>query len=220
MAGWRARPPAWYVASVSSWFLSRVRGAALLAGFAMMFTETPAAAEEPAAPPTAVRKDPQGIKGISPYWEAIKEGDGAYVAQDFPAAIAAFKRAVSLMPQKALAHYRLGQALLASGATAEAEQAYQAALRFAEDPTMKAKSLFVLADLRERQRDLDGAAEGWTAYAGPAQAPGANGYPATAAERKKAIARWQEAEAAYAKVKERIAARIAEADKSLQKSAQ
>jgi hypothetical protein len=37
-----------------------------------------------------VRKDPQGIKGISPYWEAIREGDGAYVARDYAAAIAAF----------------------------------------------------------------------------------------------------------------------------------
>jgi len=181
---------------------------------------SPVAAQESTAPAERVRKDPQGIKGISPYWEAIREGDGAYVARDYAAAIAAFKRAISLMPQKALAHYRLGQALLASGATAEAEQAYQAALRFAEDPTMKAKALFVLADLRERQRDLPAAAESWAAYSGPAQAPGANGYPATATARKAAIARWQEMEAGYAKVKERIAARVAEADKNLQKSSQ
>ncbi|HOU92353.1 MAG TPA: tetratricopeptide repeat protein [Polyangiaceae bacterium] len=200
--------------------ISRVRGVALVTGLAAVIVSSPVAAEEPTAPAEQVRKDPQGIKGISPYWEAIREGDGAYVARDYPAAIAAFKRAVGLMPQKALAHYRLGQALLASGATAEAEQAYQAALRFAEDPTMKAKALFVLADLRERQRDLPGAAEGWTAYSGPAQAPGANGYPATATARKAAIARWQETEAGYAKVKERIAARVAEADKSLQKSSQ
>lgn len=219
MAGWKARTPSWYGAVVSSRFFSRVWGAALLAGLAVSVTGAPAAAEEPAAARAEVRKDPQGVKGISPYWEAIKEGDGAYVARDFPAAVAAFKRAVSLMPQKALAHYRLGQALLASGATDEAEQAYQAALRFAEDPTMKAKALFVLADLRERQRDLAGAAEGWTAYAGPAQAPDANGYPASATARKEAIARWQRTEADYAKVKERIAARLAEADKSLQKSA-
>ncbi|MBN2192754.1 MAG: tetratricopeptide repeat protein [Polyangiaceae bacterium] len=185
-------------------------GIAALAANVLAFSN-PAEAEE-------VRKDPQGIRGISPYWEVIKEGDNAYLARDFVAAIAAFQKAVTMVPQNALGHYRLGQALLASGAPAEAELAYQAALRFAADPAMKAKALFVLADLRERQRDLTAAIEGWTAYVGPAKQKGANGYPATATARNAAITRWQMVQADSAKVKERIAARIAEADKSLQQS--
>jgi tetratricopeptide (TPR) repeat protein len=193
-----------------------VRAACLVVGLGWATASTSALAEEPTA---AVRRDPNGIKGISPYWEAIKAGDNAYVAQDYPGAAAAFRQAIELMPQNALGHYRLGQALLASGDATAAEQAYSAALRYASDPTMKAKVAFVLADLRERQRDLAGATQAWTDYATLAAAKDARAYPATAEARRTAIAKWQETAAAYAKVKERIAARESEADKSLQRSA-
>lgn len=159
------------------------------------------------------------MTGISPFWETIRRGDAAYAARDFAQAVGAFREAVALLPRHALGHYRLGQALTAGGELDEAEQAYLAAERFAADPTMKAKARFVLADLSERQRDLERAVERWDAYAAACREPGAQGHPATAAARLQSIARWRQLEADYAAVRERIVAREREADESLQKSA-
>ncbi len=55
-----------------------------------------------------VRRDPKGVKGISPYIELIVKGDHAYVARDFDGAIAAYRDAIKAEPEKPLAHYRLG----------------------------------------------------------------------------------------------------------------
>lgn len=187
-----------------------------VAGLLMVAWAPSALAEEKQVP-----KDPQNQKGISPYWEALKKGDAAYSARDFPAAIAAYKEAVQLEPQNPLGHYRMGQAHLANSEMREAENAYVAALRFSEkQPALRAKVLFVIADLRERQADLSGATERWDAYAKHVQAsPEAKGYPASAEARKAAVQRWQETQTQYAAVKERILQREREADKSLQKSA-
>src|SRR5437868_12331084 len=71
-----------------------------------------------------VRRDPKGIKGISPYMELILKGDHAYVARDFDGAIAAYREAIKTEPEKALAHYRVGAAQLAKGDQKEAEAAF------------------------------------------------------------------------------------------------
>src|SRR5688572_23727320 len=146
----------------------------------------PAAAQPAAGEP---RKDPKGVKGISPFWEAIKKGDNSAIARDFDGAIAAYREAIQSQPQNPMGHYRLGEAQLAKGDQKEAELAWGAGLRFADkDPVMKAKLLFVLADLRERQKSHDEANTRWTDYGKAASAPGAKGYPATAEDRKKRIA--------------------------------
>jgi tetratricopeptide (TPR) repeat protein len=121
----------------------------------------PAAA---AVPPRWVRKDPKGVKGISPFWESLKKGDDLYVARDFDGAIAAYREAIAKEPQNALGHYRMGEAQLAKADLQEAEASWVAALRFVGgDLALKAKILFVLADLRERQKSHDDAKERWTA---------------------------------------------------------
>ena len=100
-----------------------------------------------------VRRDPKGIRGISPFWEALLRGDKSYVARDFDGSVAAYQEAIKLEPQNALGHYRMGEAQLAKGDQKEAEESWVAGLRFVgENHKLHAKLLFVIADLRERQK--------------------------------------------------------------------
>ena len=177
-----------------------------------------AAAKDDAGP----RKDPQGVKGISPFWEQIKKGDDLYVARDFDGAIAAYKEAITKEPQNALGHYRIGEAHLAKNDTQEAETSWVAALRFVgTDHPLKAKILFVLADLRERQKSFDDATDRWNAYAQFAQQqPAAKAFPKSAEDRKGKIASWTKLVSDYAAVKKRIEARLKEADAKAKKDAE
>lgn len=179
------------------------------------------AAQGNAAKSGEVRRDPQGIKGISPFWEAIKKGDDSYVARDFDGAIAAYREAITKEPKNALGHYRMGEAQLAKGNTQEAEASWVSALRFAQrDPALKAKVLFVLADLRERQKSYDDAADIWNKYEALAkQSPKTKMYPESAQDRKKVIAAWQKLLTDYGVVKKRIAQRLKEADDKAKKNA-
>ncbi len=175
----------------------------------------------PAAAAGGVRKDPQGIKGISPFWENVKKGDDLYVARDFDGAIAAYKDAITKEPQNPLGHYRIGEAHLAKGDMKEAEEAWVAALRFVgRDNALKAKVLFVLADLRERQKSYDDATDRWNAYETFAkQNTNAKTYPATATDRKKRVTEWKALLEQYGAVKKRIEQRLKEADEKAKKSA-
>lgn len=180
-----------------------------------------AAPAAPAAGADAVRRDPQGIKGISPFWESVKKGDDLYVARDFDGAIASYKDAITKEPQNALGHYRIGEAHLAKGDMKEAEASWVSALRFVgSDNALKAKILFVLADLRERQKSYDDATDRWNAYEQFAQQqPQTKTYPATAQDRKKRVADWKKLLEEYAAVKKRIETRLKEADEKAKKSA-
>jgi len=121
--------------------------------------------EAPIIGSDGVRRDPKGIKGISPYLEAINKGDRAYLARDFEGAIAAYREAIQSDPQNALGHYRVGAAQLAKGDQKEAEAAFVNGLRFVgRDGTLKGKLIFALADLRERQKNNDEAIGRWKEY--------------------------------------------------------
>ena len=185
-------------------------------------------AQAPAQPPpqkpagsAEPRRDPQGVKGISPFWETIKKGDNAYVARDFDNAIAGYREAITKEPQNPAGHYRMGEAHLAKGEEKEAEASWVAGLRYVgQNHALKAKLLFVLADLRERQKAYDDATEGWTKYEAFArEQPQSKTYPATAVERKKRIADWKKLVEDYKSVKERIERRLKEADDKARKSA-
>jgi tetratricopeptide (TPR) repeat protein len=183
----------------------------------------PATALGQAAPKKAgeVRKDPKGLTGVSPFWESLKKGDNAYVARDYDGAIAAYKEAITKEPQNALGHYRIGEAHLAKEQMQEAEAAWVAGLRYvgANHP-LRAKLLFVLADLRERQKSYDDATEGWNKYeAFVREQPQSKGYAATAADRKKRVADWKKLVVDYGEVKKRIQKRLEEADEKARKSA-
>jgi tetratricopeptide (TPR) repeat protein len=181
-----------------------------------------AAAQTKAAPAKGeMRRDPQGIKGVSPFWESLKKGDDLYVARDFDGSVAAFREAISKEPQNALGHYRMGEAQRAKGELQEAEASWVAGLRFVgRDLGLKAKLLFVLADLSERQKSYDDARERWTAYEQFArQNPGVKTYPATAVERKRRIDVWKKLLEDYAAVRKRIEQRLREAEEKAKKSA-
>ncbi len=168
-----------------------------------------------------VMRDPKGIKGISPYQEAIVKGDRAFVARDFDGAIAAYRDAIQKDPQNALGHYRVGAAQLAKADQKEAEAAFVAGLRFVgKDGTLKAKLIFALADLRERQKNNDEAIERWKEYSKNAETEReAITYPASASERVQRNEAWKKLLADAAEVRTRIAKRLKEADEAARKSA-
>jgi tetratricopeptide (TPR) repeat protein len=158
-----------------------------------------------------IRKDPEGKRGINPYFELIAKGEAAFVARDLPGAVSAFQEAIKLDTEKMLAFYRLGEAQLESGKPDEADVTWQAALSKKGPEELNAKVLFVLADLRERQRKWQASKDAWAAYTAFLQShPKALGYPATPTERQKQADRRMKDEIDYGVVKERIAKRQAE----------
>jgi tetratricopeptide (TPR) repeat protein len=168
-----------------------------------------------------VRRDPKGVKGISPYLEQIVRGDRAYVARDFDGAILNYREAIKLEPEKALGHYRVASAQLAKGDQKEAEAALVNGLRFVgKDGTLKAKLIFALADLRERQKNNDEAIGRWKEYSKNAEdEKEAITYPATATERVARNEAWKKNVTESEEVKVRIAKRLKEADEASRKSA-
>jgi len=169
----------------------------------------------------AVRRDPKGVKGISPFMEALKRGDSALIAREFDGAIAAYREAITKEPQNALGHYRVGEAQLAKGDLHEAEEAFTQGLRFAgvPDSALKAKLQFALADLRERQKSYEVATGKWTDYATfTTEQKDAKGFPATATDRKQVIETWMKVSAESVEVKARIEKRLKEADEAVRKS--
>ena len=168
----------------------------------------------------SVRRDPKGIKGISPFWEAVKKGDSAFVARDFDGAIAAYREAITAEPQNALGHYRAGEAQIAKGDLKEAGAAFASGLRFVgNDLPLKAKLDFAVADLAERQKTYDDASQKWTEYETfTTSQPAAKGYPASATERKKVVENWKKVSSDAAEVKARIDKRLKEADEAVRKS--
>jgi tetratricopeptide (TPR) repeat protein len=168
-----------------------------------------------------IRRDPKGITGISPFWEQVKRGDNSYVAKDYDGAIAAYTEAIKHEPQNPLGHYRIGEAYRAKGELDQAQNAWATALRFvANDARLRAKVLFVLADLRERRQQLPEAKDAWSTYEAHLQAQSqAAGYPATPPERKTRIDTWVDMKQKYEAVKQRIMQRLAEMEEKKKKDA-
>src|SRR6478609_2314830 len=74
-----------------------------------------ATSPQPPAKAAEVRRDARGVKGISPFREAIARGDAALLRRDFEAALAAYREALAQEPENALGHYRSGEAQLQKG---------------------------------------------------------------------------------------------------------
>jgi tetratricopeptide (TPR) repeat protein len=185
----------------------------------------PAPAASPAAPAPAAAPAATGdakkppILGVGPFWDAISKGDAAYAARDFEGAIKAYREAIEKESKNPMGHYRLGSAQFSKGDFDEAEQSWQAGLRFAEkDEKIRAKLLFVLAAVRERQRKLDEAETRWKEYGTQAQKPDARAFPGTAVERQKRITEWKQIETDAKAVRERIEKRLKETEESMRKS--
>ena len=182
--------------------------------------EAAPAGERPAKAPE-VRRDPRGLKGISPFREALAHGDAALLRRDFDAALAAYRAALAQEPENALGHYRVGELQLLKGDLHEAESAFSAGLRVvvAKDPQLKAKLLFALADLAERQKAYDQARVKWAEYETLASAQQeTRGLVASGTERKKVVETWQKLSADSTQVKARIEKGLQAADEAVRKN--
>lgn len=166
----------------------------------------PAAVANEQRGPDGQPVDPAGQRGISPFMIKILKGNAAYAARNFAGSVTRYREAILEDAEHPLGHYMLGQAQLAAGNLAEAEASYNAGLRFAKtNKRLYAKLLFVLADLHERQAKWADAKQGFGAYAAYCRAnPDANGYPASAEGRIKAIDKREEVAKQATLVKERM----------------
>lgn len=167
-----------------------------------------------------IKRDPEGRKGISPYMELIAKGDAAFVARDVTGAITSFQDAIKAEPDQMLGFYRLSEAEIDQGKLEDAEKALEAGLSKKGPDDLKAKLMFAIADLKERQQKWQAAKDAWASYAAFLQGNAkVKGYAATATERMKQADRRMKDEAEYAKVKERIQKRIAEKEKEAAENA-
>jgi tetratricopeptide (TPR) repeat protein len=141
--------------------------------------DSPPARHEDTAPAPASR-----------YGDACAQGNAKYASRDFQAAIALYRSAIELDPKNPLGHYLLGEAQLAAGNIAEAEAAWsRASLESSErDPVMRARILFVIADLKERQWKWEDAKAAWQVYLDWARSyPSAGAFTASARSRQQVI---------------------------------
>jgi tetratricopeptide (TPR) repeat protein len=155
--------------------------------------------------PDETAEAPSG--GGSKYKEACKEGNSKYAARDFPGAIAAYQKAIEVDPNNALGHYFLGEAQLAAGSLVEAEAAWNRASLAAgdKDPALRARILFNIADLKERQKKWDEAKAAWQVYLDWANKyANAGAFPGSAQSRQQVIEAMQKQDRAYAVVRQRI----------------
>jgi tetratricopeptide (TPR) repeat protein len=183
---------------------------------AVLAAVVPAVAQPSSAPaasgpttPEGIRRDPAGRTGISPGWEAIKRGDTAYVAHDVNTAIREYQAAVQAQPQLAMAHYRLGCALVAKNQVKEAQQSLESAVRLAQsDPQLAAKALFVIAELKEMQQDHAAAIVAYKAYSAFIAAhPGIRSFGASGDSRQTKILEYAKLAEQSAQVHQRIVQR-------------
>ena len=191
-------------------------GATILVAFALGAYGTAMAGDKPAAKPAASAApsaaspgyDPANRTHISQFMELVVSGNAKFIARDFPGAIEIYKKAIALAPTNPLGHYLLGEAEIATNNLTEAEAAFTQADNTADKtPQVKAKVLFCLADLKERQKKWDDAKVAWQKYADWANAHGdAGAIPQTAAARIAAIDEAIKQDKAYDIVRTRIAA--------------
>lgn len=170
---------------------------------------------EKVEPATAVRYDPENVTGISEAMETLVKGNARYVARDYAGAVDLFRKAMQMNPKLALAPYLLGEGLIAMNSLSEAETAFKQAAQLADNrnPSMRARTLFAVADILEREKKWTEAQTAWQAYNEFASKVGTEGgaYPKNGAERLKAVEAVMKLDKDYDAVRQRIAANKAEA---------
>jgi hypothetical protein len=165
------------------------------------------------APPSATdaggpRHDPDNKTGLSEWMERCVQGNAKYLAHDVPGAIDLYRQAIQLAPKRPLPHYLLGEAQLGAGNLPEAEVALADAEQTSDDrdANVRGKILFVLADLKEREKKWDDAKTAWKAYGDyAAKHLDAGMAPATPPARIQAIDDMLKQDKAYDVVRQRIA---------------
>ncbi len=191
-------------------------------------------------PSVTPRRDPDGLRGISPSREAVLRGDRATVAHDLEAARREYQGAITFAPSDPLGQLRTAELALMQKDLPLASEASAAAVRYSQEDVQRARALYLEALVREAEGDLTRAAAAWLAYrklappeaaaAGssptpattaassasgaspPAEAaPNVTPHLATALARAKVVEERQKLEADYAKVRERMQKELADA---------
>jgi len=165
---------------------------------------------EPAGP----RRDPDNVTALSQFMATLIDGNALYAQKNYAGAADTFKKAMALNPKHALGPYALGEAQVALGELPQAEESFKLAESLTDDrdPGLRARVMFVLADVKERQKKLDEAKVAWTAYQEYASKHADAGvWPNTATTRLQLLDDLAKMEKAYVAVRERIAAEKAEA---------
>ena len=140
---------------------------------------------------------------------ACAQGNAKYAARDFDGAIAQYQKAIEIAPHQGQGYYLLGEAEVAAGNLSDAEASYnRAALETGErDPSLRARILFVTADLRERQKKWEDAKAAWQAYLDwAAKYPDAGVFPSSAQSRQQVMDTVIKQDKADQIVRDRIAA--------------
>jgi tetratricopeptide (TPR) repeat protein len=182
---------------------------ALLTGGALIavFDEPADAAGKKSDAPFHPEHDPNNVTGLSEAVEIVSKGNEKFVNKDVQGAIDAYRRAIQLAPKNPLGHYMLGVGLLAAGNAQEAEISFKQAVDVGESaPGIKARALFALADLKERQKKWEEAKSAWQAYADYVSKHADAGYADTASTKLQSLDDMLKQDKAYDVVRERIAA--------------
>lgn len=160
----------------------------------------------------APRAEAKPKVAASPAAAAIARGHAAFMARDYPGAISAYQEATQRDSADVAAHYFLGEAQLAGGSTAEADASFATGMRYAGGKDeWRAKLLFAIADLRERQGKWSDAKKAWDEYgAFVSTHPNIKGFAATATERVKVVEVRADLDTKYAPVRQRIEQRLKE----------
>jgi hypothetical protein len=208
---------------------ARFRSVSALArcsGFLLLTCLTlPAAAQDAPAASGEVKRDPSGIKGISPYNEDLAKGREASAKGDHGAAISHFDAAIAKADNKMLAFLLKSQAQVASGNLDAAIETATVGRGKEGTEEQQAKLMFLTADLDERKADTAyGSEDGtgglkealntkweqvktvWKAYSAyVTEHTRVPNYQASADERNKKIDERVKRDADYGEVKLRIA---------------
>ena len=184
--------------------------ALVLVGGPMLTLALPAAADKPSkAPVSRVRHDANNVTGISEFMETCVQANARFISHDIPGSIELYKKAIQLQPRNPLGHYLLGQAQLSAGTLDEAVASFLQADQVVDSgpPDVKAKVLFVLADMREREKKWDEAKAAWQRYAEFCSKHTELGLaPASAASGLQVIDDMQKQDKAYECVRQRFQA--------------
>ncbi len=160
--------------------------------------------------PGASQKKAEANASLSPdYASTCARGNAKYASRDFDGAVDLYRKAIEIAPHQWLGHYLLGEAQLAAGNLPEAEASFgRAALETNEKtPAPHARVLFVMADLKEREKKWDEAKAAWQIYLDWVNRFSDGGFfPASAQSRQQVIDTMLKQDKMYEIVRQRIAA--------------
>jgi tetratricopeptide (TPR) repeat protein len=152
--------------------------------------------------------DPNNVKAISEFMDTCVQGNAKYASRDFQGATDLYRKAIQLDPNNALGHYLLGEAFLAQNNLTEADATWSRAANLSNEknPALRARILFVVADLKERQKKWDDAKAAWQVYLDWANRfADAGAFPGSATSRQQVIDTMTKQDKAYDVVRQRIA---------------